>query len=236
MSRVWRGVLVSVMALALVLAANLAWAVNPNVVVPPHAKPGAQTYGEWGFDWWQWVLNAPIATFPLFDPDGTFTRMNQAGSVFFLAGNWGGTDVRDVSVAAGKDLFFPVVNGILIYPEDVPPGLSPQEAEDVMRDTFNSVFGSWPEADLVCVVDGVALKNLRLYRGQSPASALYLPANSAAVTDFGYAGGWHNPSLSDGYWVMLAPLSTGQHKIQFKAVSLGIDITYNVTVVGQHKH
>ncbi|HEY1497424.1 MAG TPA: hypothetical protein VGF49_22860 [Candidatus Solibacter sp.] len=43
------------------------------------------------------------------------------------------------------------------------------------------------------------------------------------------------PAASDGYWLMLNPLSPGPHIINFggtaKNTSFQLDITYNITVV-----
>lgn len=45
------------------------------------------------------------------------------------------------------------------------------------------------------------------------------------------APGWYGPAVSDGYYLMLAPLSAGQHTIHF-AVADFLDVTYHVTVAG----
>ena len=48
--------------------------------------------------------------------------------------------------------------------------------------------------------------------------------------------GIYAPAMTDGYWVMLAPLSPGQHTLEFggtvgSPVNFTLDITYNLTVV-----
>ena len=43
------------------------------------------------------------------------------------------------------------------------------------------------------------------------------------------------PSVADGYWLMLAPLSVGTHELSFSAVAadgFSVDVTYELEVVG----
>jgi hypothetical protein len=232
--------LVGALALASAMAANLALAGNPNPkVLPPNSTPYGMTYGEWGAAWWQWELLATVDANPATDTTGEFAYVNQSGPVFFLAGTFGGEANRTVTVRPGKAFFLPISNWVLTYPEDAPLGMTEEEAEAWMRDTLNAAFDGANPADLICEVDGVAVKDPLLYRAQSEAFRLYLPPDCASVTDWGtyqgrdlhYAAGWHYPNVSDGYWVMLAPLAAGQHTIHIK-VGTYLDVTYDLTVAG----
>jgi len=42
--------------------------------------------------------------------------------------------------------------------------------------------------------------------------------------------GTYSPVVSDGYYLMLVPLSTGTHTIHFAAPSGGQDVTYTLTI------
>jgi len=79
-------------------------------------------------------------------------------------------------------------------------------------------------------VDGVKLKNLSDNRVQSPVFSLSLPADAV----FGLPSGTSLPEVSDGYWLMLAPLSAGKHTIHFKGVDNSgvytVEVTYKLTV------
>jgi hypothetical protein len=230
---------------AVLLAANLALAINPNPkIFPPHAKPYGMTYGAWEGVWWQWALKATVDANPILDTTGEYAVINQSGQVFFLAGTFGGGAVeRTFTVPAGKALLIPIVNWILTYPEDTPAGLSPEEAETWMRQTLNDTFNPMVAADLLCTVDGVAVLNPLMYRAQSEAFDLYLPADCASVTDWlsyqgvPYQEGWHYPNVSDGFWVMLAPLPSGSHVIRLKYPATGaepwLDVTFRLTVAAQ---
>jgi hypothetical protein len=143
------------------------------------------TYGAWEGVWWQWALKAAIDANPILDTTGEYAGTNQSGQVFFLAGTFGGGAlVRTVDVPAGKALLIPIVNWILTYPEDVPAGLTPEDAEAWMRQTLNDTLNPMVAADLLCTVDGVAVLNLLMYRAQSAAFDVYLPADGASVTDW----------------------------------------------------
>jgi len=89
-------------------------------------------------------------------------------------------------------------------------------------------------------VDGVEIQNLdppdSPYRVTSGLFNLALPAQNV----LGLPVTKYNPSVSDGYWIMLAPLPSGKHTVHFygKLVQDGpepftfiLDITYNLTVV-----
>ncbi|MGF1580184.1 MAG: hypothetical protein ACFCD0_12545, partial [Gemmataceae bacterium] len=53
--------------------------------------------------------------------------------------------------------------------------------------------------------------------------------------DFPGLEGQSSPDVVDGYWVFVAPLSMGDHTIEFDGfipeANFGVDITYNITVV-----
>ena len=115
-------------------------------------------------------------------------------------------------------------------------------------DAVNGAYDNMNEANLVCEVDGVALTNLLRYRAQSAPFQVYVPADNVQndLMDYFmkggvippppgtfYAEGWHF-SVSDGYYVMLAPLSAGKHTIHLQSVGF-CDVYYNLTVAGGAK-
>lgn len=134
--RVVKSIGAMVLALALVMAANLAWA-NNVTVLPPESYPYGMTYGQWGALWWQWELQAPVNKDPISDTTGAYGGNQPSNSVFFLAGSFGGGHIeRKITVPVGQALFFPLYNGVLTYTEDVPAGLNPIDAEVWMRNTL----------------------------------------------------------------------------------------------------
>ncbi len=78
------------------------------------------------------------------------------------------------------------------------------------------------------------------YRAESSAFTIQL---SDALEDFGYPPGPRSPSVSDGYWIMLRPQSSGNHTIRFTSAGsysvaegdpfdseFTLDVTFDFTV------
>jgi hypothetical protein len=178
---------------------------NPGVL-PPNADAYGQTYGEWNASWWQWAASLG------FDLDAPCDT-NQFWKAWFLAGNFGGTSVRECTVPAGTPLFFPVIN--VAYLPD--PGETEDDSRQAVNDYLDGVIA------LSCTVGGVPLQNLWAYRAVAP----------------GYFGltfpdGWVlEPVLAGGYSVLLAPLPPGTYEIRFIAAhanGFALDVTYVLTV------
>ena len=216
-------------------------------------KPYGLTYGQWGALWWQWALSTSEADNPVLDTTGEDAHRNQFGPVFFLAGTFGpyylpeGVTypvIRDVTVSSKKAFFLPLTNWVLTSPEDSwaidwyngeNPDARPQlkklnaNAMQIILDWWLYTYGNLDY--LLCEVDGVAVQG---ERGQSDAFPLYMPPGSIEVTLWGYAEGWHYPNMSDGMWVMLAPLPAGEHTIHIQngpPDNLYVEVIYNLTVV-----
>jgi hypothetical protein len=224
-------------ALALLLATPPAHAAerNPNPrIAPINAAPHGQTYGEWSGAWWRWAYSFPVDRHPLIDPTGELAALGQSGPVWFLAGNFGGTTTRTVTVPAGKALFFPIINASWINI----PELGDNPWSDEQRAFARSVIAPFIDNafNLSCTIDGVAVKDIDSYRAVTPDGAEYfvtVPENSL----LGLAAGSYGPSVDDGIYLMLAPLRPGQHTIHFTSASEGsalgsfaLDVTYHLTV------
>src|SRR5689334_16981503 len=80
---------------------------NPGIV-PPKAKFEGRTYSQWQARFEVWVDSIPAASSPL-NPGGDVLQ-GQSGDVWFLTGTGSFTpEVRDVTIPAGKALFFPIL-------------------------------------------------------------------------------------------------------------------------------
>src|SRR5215813_3629774 len=169
------------------------------------------TYGEWSARWWQWLLSIPDATNPNLDTTGANCTLQQSGPVFFLAGAFGGSFVRKCIVPAEKALFFPISNvlaGAAVFDCDpTDPGVTCNLA--VLRSA--AATGQDP-ATLKAVIDGKPVKDLNQQRVQSPVLTITYPDESVT----GVPAGTYAPNVSDGFWLLLAPLSAGTHTINFK--------------------
>ena len=175
------------------------------------------------------MLSIPEARNPNLDTTGANCAEGQTGKVWFLAGTFGGFVIRACTVPAGRALFFPPLNaafGAATFDcEPTTPGV-PCDV-NVLRAAAAAVVDN--PTTLEASVDGVPLQGLSDYRVQSPVFSLTLPAGAV----FGLPSGTFTPMVSDGYWLMLAPLSAGTHTIHFKGVSnsgFEVEVMYNLTV------
>ncbi len=213
---------------------------NPGVI-PPQAWPHGMTYGQWGDAWWQWGFSFPKDVNPILDTTGQHAAGGQSGSVWFLAGTTGGRAERKVTVPQGTSLFFPIVNNLWINIPELGDNPWSPEQEAYAR-AYIAVAIDDMET-LTCTIDGKAVGNLRAYRCQTPPGEgfmTYIPENDiwglVGLPKQGggsFQAGFYGPSVQDGIYLMLPPLSLGQHEIQFSAMGLhgwGLNVTYHLTV------
>jgi hypothetical protein len=185
-------------------------------------------------EWWQWALSIPTSVNPQLDLDGKNAVVGQRGSVWFLAGIFGGgTATRICSVPEGKQLFVPVINSIGINTPGV-CGSSLESVSDVRNDAANGIAGA---TNLSVTLDGKPIKNLQ--RVQSTVFAVALPEenvfDSPCAQFGGVPAGIYSPAAGDGFYVLLDPLPVGPHTLHFHAKippkKFEEDVTYNITVV-----
>jgi hypothetical protein len=182
--------------------------------------------------WWEWALETSASENPLTDTTGQFAAVNQPnGPVWFLAGNMGGTTVRTFTVPAGKALFFPIVNFFDVEDATIKGGgvffLVPhplQTAQTFVATVIATATG------LSAEVDGTPIPITTDNLEQSTPFSLQLPADNI----LGVPAGAYFPAIDSGYYVLLSPLSAGQHTIHFAGTltffPFTLDVTYNLTV------
>lgn len=189
------------------------------------------TYPEWTARWWQWVLSIPRNDNPLIDDSGKNSANNQSGPVWFLAGTSGGAVARECTIPAGKAILAPIVNVECDFATDM--SLS-TEAE--LRSCAKADQDTVIEKQVT--IDGVNVGNLDKYRFQSPLFELTFPENNVAGVK-----PQTTKAVSDGYWILLEPLSPGRHEIHSKAAlgdptttgttNFALDVKYLLTVEEQ---
>ena len=177
-----------------------------------------------------------MANNPVSDPTGALGTLGQSGPVWFLAGTFGTVAERNLTVPAGKALFFPIINTIWVNL----PELGDNPWSEEQRAYARTVIAPFIDDayNLSCQIDGVAVKNLVAYRCPTPDGAEYMvtlpPDNPFA--SYGLPAGTYGPCVDDGISLMLAPLKPGKHTIHFSADSLwfgapfALDVTYHLTV------
>jgi hypothetical protein len=211
--------------------AALARTGNPGVI-PPQATPYGKSYAAWAVAWQQWGFAQPVHTNPQFDTTGAFCAEDQQGPVWFLAGFFlGGVVHRDCAIPAGKALFFPILNG---WEDNI--GVDPPLSADQLKAACNALVDD-PQ-QLGVIVDGVALVHLDDYRVATTLFNYTVPEDDSILDFLVHVNDFPTSppppgAASCGYYVMLTPLTPGQHTLEIVANHAGfdpLDVTYTLTV------
>jgi hypothetical protein len=207
---------------------------QPPSLVPIDGRLFGRTYSGWSIEWWQWAFSVPMADGALTDTTGARCGAGQHGAVWFLAGFYGDpvgnvfTADRACTVPYGKGIFFPIINA---EADSVCRPLSGVQAEmAVYRDLLDH-----PKV-VQATIDGKPVRDATSFRAVTrPFLILNVPAESLAADLGGEScpAGSSGIALSDGYYVMLKPLSRGHHTITFtgEVEGFALDISYDLTVM-----
>jgi hypothetical protein len=203
-----------------------------------------RTLADWSAAWRQWADSMPAKKHPLFDTASC--SEGNSGPVWFLGGRFCSPDVnpdcnnapavRSCEVPKGVALYFPVLNfacldkeaanGLCLEAGPFIPQIRKVAAENIDQTTSLEVS-----------VDGKRLKGnlLEDFRVQStvytsllPEGNLYQALGEPVIGLGSYVG------VDDGVYVMLKPLSKGNHTLNFKGsfpqFDFNLDFTYNLIV------
>ena len=188
---------------------------NPGVL-PLGGSAFGHPYGEWAELYWQWVLAQPTSSNPQLDATGEFAGVGQSGPVWFLAGTFGSSAERNITIPSGKALFFavqPWIFGAGTFDcEPTVPGV-PCDLPTLHAAAATATDGS---SVVEASIDGVPVSDAIGYRAADGGSfSITVPADNP----IGVPAGTYAPQVTDGYWLLLAPLSLGAHTIQSHVVS-----------------
>jgi hypothetical protein len=235
---------------AIPMASAQATAASRVSVVPINRTVGGLTYGQLSEQWWQRAMS--LTQF------GTCAN-EPAGQVFFLGENTGGTSTSSCTVPAGKFIMFPVFNAEWSQAEAVAQVpvygtnclINGVNKKPIFGTDFKAlsgcaktqVFRGLPSAGgtLEADVDGQTLPNLTDFRAPSPPPLFTFTA--VADNPFGLCPADGSCPLttqaaSDGFWIILNPLSAGTHTLHFSAsapfpelnFTFSSDVTYTLMV------
>ncbi len=215
--------------------------VEPGYVLPPEYIHYGASYAEWSAKWWQWALEGPFTVSPMADQTGEYAWQNQVDPVWYIAGSWGdinhpGPSVtsRNVTMPSGKALFFPIVNVEWDYTFCIEPNTPPKSITQLRQEAYNVMQGC---RDLYCVVDGITIfdspdtAGCARFRVISPEFQVLMPSDPCGVLPSPFV---MDPTVSDGVFVMLAPLPAGEHRVRFGTHHVdgwGFDVFYTITVL-----
>jgi hypothetical protein len=222
-------------------SAALSQSLGNSQVVQPNSIEFENTYGEWSARWWQWLVSIPAATNPNLTSGAVDCTLGQSGQVWFLGGSFGDKPsyTRSCTIEGGKDLLVTPLTALFgelgPTPEsDCPNG--PNECDPILLRSSAAEGQDDPQL-LEVRVDNAQVKNVDQYRVTSPVFSAFFPAKAILPDSIVLGGtvpqGSHGPLISDGYFVLLKPLSPGPHTIHLKGVSNGgftVEVTYQLTV------
>jgi hypothetical protein len=230
-----RLVIVAVVLGLAVLAAPSVMANDRNddgnsAVYAPNENVLGMSYGDWSAAWWQYVLLFTNDVSPYSDRAGQYCNEGQGGPVFFLVGGPVNPTSRSCTIPAGKALFAPIINVECSSLE--PPPFQGRNAQEA-RACAASFVDSTDIKHLKFTIDGVKVKQLGDFRVQSP--FYYFNMMPPTNNFLGVVDATEGYSVSDGYWVMVRPLSPGTHVIHFEGSWTAAggnvqNVTYNLTV------
>ena len=247
----------AVFAAALLLTAVTVSA--QSFIAPPETLPGGLSYAQWSAKWWQWAWSIPSDINPILDKTGgADCGVDQSGPVWYLAGTAGFNAERDCTVPAGKMIFFPIINLGNDYPclnlNVTPPGQQRknptfQPGPGQSLEQFLTIgYGPLPDGTqiggarqaidhvtaLSASLDAVPVQGLILppetseYRATSP--LFVFQGDRSLLTTFDNCVGPGHKAVSDGYWIMLKPLSPGPHTLIFSGTETYPNGAFTVTV------
>src|SRR5262245_55464757 len=189
---------------------------NNAGVLPLGSSAFGRTYAQWAELYWQWVLAQPTPSNPQLDATGAFAGDGQSGPVWFLAGTFGNSVERSITLPSGKALFFavqPWIFGAGTFDcEPTVPGV-PCDLPTLHAAAATATDGS---SVVEASIDGVPVSGARGYRAADGGSfSITVPADNP----IGIPAGTYSPQVVDCYGLFLAPLTIGSHTIQSHVVS-----------------
>lgn len=177
------------------------------------SNPYGLQFSEWTTIWWQWLHSIPKHKSPASDHTGILCGMSQNNPyVWFLAGTFGDSVVRNCSIPYGKSILFPIITSVFSYALD--PHLKTEEdLTNAVREDIDMV------ENLALRINEVEVTQFRRLR------ILSKPFNDTI-------GDVKSISVSDGYWAFLKPLKPRNYTIYFKGKNIDFynEVTYHICV------
>ena len=220
-------ILATVFGLLVVIAPHPAKAqtINPGIIDPTSTYAG-KTYAEWSAAWWQYYMSLPATNNPfnIYLNQAAPLNTGQRGPVWFIGGNYanGGTHSFTNTIPGGAALFLLLTDIEQDHAGCPTNNLSEAQLRANAKSDQDQAYG------MSCTIDGVAVNGLingltTPYRVQSVAFGYTCPAVHSILHDVRGLGCYQNSTgtpyyvdlaVEDGVYLMVAPLSAGQHMIQ----------------------
>jgi len=215
---------------------------NKEKIFPP---PGVLTA-----EWWQWITEIPREINPLLDETGDNCDVKQQGPVWFLVGTPGdtqsgnlttGSAERECTIPEGKKILIPIINVACLELTDdatvrnitgIPAGqpIPEKQLEEALRQCAVDIIDGVNLLEFS--IDDRDITNFEKFRVQSPLFTVTLRDDNPfdIVNDF---PGIPQRAISDGYYVLVKGLESGEHTIEFQGGVEDIfetQVTYHLTI------
>ncbi len=171
--------------------------------------PWGKSYSQWAREWVLWALSIRKAVNPIIDESGANCCIDQRPPVWFLAGTLGTSVNRKCRIPNGQAIFFPIIEKESSFAEE---GDQLKTEEDLLmraKQLMDLVV------DIRLEIDGEFVYNLRELRFSSGIFDLSFPEQNIYDVMPG-----RTKSVTDGFWIMLRPLSKGSHVVRFSGRAL----------------
>ena len=145
--------------------------------------------------------------------------------MWFYAGTFGTNAESDCTVPAGKMIFMPVYNwifGAAVYDcEPTVPGV-PCHVPTLRAKAAAAVNAA---ETVEVTIDGELVQDIWDYREVCPEPfEVTLPENAV----FGLPAGTFFPHVTDGFWLMLTPLSKGEHTLRAYVSAPSVQLEFTI--------
>ena len=170
-----------------------------------------KTIAEWGGLWWKWAFDNPQV---LGDIDGTYSALGDVGGPVFFAQGSGGDPVRaNVIVPGGQYILLPVATYVWTLFD--PCAELACARRIVNRNFINGI------TSVSVTVDGERVRNMQEHLVRVDNTNPPFTVDAGPIGPDGYGG--ILPAVQGGYWLMLAPLPPGKHRVSMSATVPNLD-------------
>lgn len=191
----------------------------PAALVPSFQRISGKSVEEWAERYWAWLLPKQPARNPVLDSTGRYCADDQAGPVWFLSSADAKSRItRSCTIPKGKFILVPAVANLLYSTAGVQP------CAKIENDRVGQ-NGAAAIQSVFVTVDGERFDALYDYRAYTDkCTTIRGDAGEKIVSDLVF---W-------GSWVLLYPLSEGDHVISFggelPAINASRSVTYKIRI------
>jgi hypothetical protein len=192
----------SVVFLSFVNLAAYSDSLNPGIY-SHDSSPFDVPYKDWIAKWWDYNVDIGAEVHPRdnFSPERCNLDQKQVDPVYYLPDNLSGEEQRNCSVPAGKAILAPLLT-MSCWDDNTDPNLKTEQGlQECSRE--GNEYGV-----VSATLDGRKILNVEQYRTTSDVFNITVAKDNAFQSLYGTF-----PSIADGFFVFLEPLSPGKHSL-----------------------